>query len=282
MPSDGFLLYDAGMKPIPTYAVNDGTSLPAVGFGTYPLRDREAVEAVGTALAAGYRLIDTAQTYRNEDQVGQAVRSADLPQSEVIIQTKIPGGAFGRAEAIAEVDAALNRLQVSCIDVMLIHWTKAGSSAYVDQWKALVAGQEQGKIRSIGVSNFDEDQLRRIIGETGVTPAVHQIELHPLLPQEHLRAVHAEWGILTQAWSPLGKEKAPFEAPAVQRVAREHSITPAQAILRWHIELGTLPLPKSSQASRQAENLDIFGYRLSAEEVREISALGAGSSGSAD
>lgn len=262
------------METTPTYTLNDGTTLPAIGFGTYPLRGREAVDAIRSAVAAGYRLIDTAQMYRNEDEVGQAVRGSGLPAGDVLVQTKVTGGTFGMSELIAEVDVALGRLGVSCIDAVLIHWPIAGSTAYVDQWKGLIACQEQGTVRTIGVSNFNEEQLRRLIDETGVTPAVNQIELHPLKPQRHLRAVHAELGIVTQSWSPLGNQKAPFEAAPVVRAAREHDITPAQVILRWHLELGALPLPKSANAGRQGVNIDLFGYSLTSREVEQITALG--------
>ncbi len=260
---------------IPTYQLNDGTTQPQTGFGTYPMTGPEAVAAVATALSAGYRLIDTAQMYRNEDAVGKALRDSGLPREAVHIQSKVSGGDFGMDRLIAEVDVALGRLQVSHIDTVLIHWATREPESYVAQWRGLVACQQSGTVRTIGVSNFNEEQLHRVIDATGVVPAVNQIELHPLKPQIKMRQVHENLGIQTQAWSPLAKSNAPYDAAPIVRAAREHAITPAQVILRWHIEIGTLPLPKSARADRQAQNIDIFGYSLTEREVEQITALGA-------
>lgn len=261
---------------IPTVLLNDGTAVPHIGFGTYPMRGAQAVRAVGTAFAAGYRLIDTAAMYRNEDAVGQAMRESGLPRDAVALQTKVSGGHFGMEQLIGEIDGALGRLSLGQIDVALIHWPMPDSDSYIEQWRGLVECQRAGTVRTIGVSNFGHEQLERVIADSGVTPAVNQIELHPLKPQQHLREVHTQLGIQTQAWSPLGKERAPYDSPAVVRAAKEHNITPAQVILRWHIEIGTLPLPKSAHADRQAHNIDVFGYALTAREVAEITALGQG------
>lgn len=262
------------MAQIPTIQLNDGNSLPAIGLGTYPMAGESAVREIGNALAIGYRLIDTAQLYKNELEVGQAFAQSGLPRSEVRLQTKISGGVFGEDHAIGEISAALGRLKVDRIDMILIHWPSKTTTSYVEQWRGLIAMQQEGVATSIGVSNFNEEQLQLLIDETGVTPAVNQVELHPLKPQKDLRRAHQRLGIITQAWSPLGKDKAPYDAPSVQRAAREHGVTPAQVILRWHHEIGSLPLPKSSDFTRQAENLDTFGWSLTADEVREITQLG--------
>lgn len=263
------------MADIPTFTLNDGTTQPAIGFGTYPMTGDDAVAAVGSALAAGYRLIDTAQLYGNELEVGEALHRSGLARSEVQIQTKLNGGTFGFDHFYGEVSATLGRLKLDRIDMMLIHWPGKTGTDFVDQWRALIACQAEGTATSIGVSNFSEAQLQLLIDETGVTPAVNQIELHPLKPQEHMREVHARLGIVTQAWSPLGNQNPPFDAPPIVRAAREHAATAAQVVLCWHHMIGTLPLPKSADAARMAENLDTFGWSLTADEVREISALGA-------
>lgn len=262
------------MAQIPSIQLSDGNSLPAIGLGTYPMTGDSAVREIGNALSIGYRLIDTAQLYKNELEVGQAFAASGLPRSEVKLQTKISGGVFGEDHAIGAISAALGRLKVDRIDMILIHWPSKTTSSFVEQWRGLIAMQQEGVATSIGVSNFNEEQLRLLIDQTGVTPAVNQVELHPLKPQLELRRVHEELGIITQAWSPLGKDKAPYDAPAVRRAAREHAVTGAQVILRWHQHIGTLPLPKSSDFTRQAQNLDTFAWSLTDEEVREITALG--------
>lgn len=258
---------------LPTYTLNDGTTLPAIGFGTYPMRGEEGVAAIAGALEAGYRLLDTAVNYGNEEEVGEALRRSGLPREHVRITSKIPGRHHAYDDAIASVHGSLERLGTDYLDLHLIHWPNPGRGRYVEAWRALVELREQGLVRSIGVSNFTEEHLRTIIEETGVTPSVNQVELHPRFPQAHLRAVHERLGIVTEAWSPMGKRRAPLDEPAVVAAAESHGVTPGQVVLRWHVQLGTLPIPKSATPERQRQNLDVFGFALTEREVAAISAL---------
>lgn len=254
-------------------ALNDGNSLPAIGFGTYPLTGARGTEAVLNALHAGYRLIDTAVNYGNEAEVGEALRRSGVPREEVQIASKIPGRHHAYDEAVASVKGSLSRLGVEHIDLHLIHWPNPRVGKYVEAWQALVDLRAQGLVRSIGVSNFTEAHLERVIEASGVTPAVNQIELHPRFPQEHMRAVHARLGIVTEAWSPMGKGRAPLAEPPVVAAADRIGVTPGQVILRWHVQIGTLPIPKAASPEHQRENLDVFGFELTGDEVAAISAL---------
>jgi len=257
--------------------LNDGHSLPEIGFGTYPLRGEEGYRAVRTALDAGYRLIDSAVNYENEDIVGRAIvdflKESGTPRDEVVLQTKLPGRHHEFEAAVASGKESLATLGLDRIDVLMIHWPNPITGKFVDAWRGLVELREQGVARSIGVSNFTAEHLATIIEDSGVTPAVNQIELHPYFTQEEMRAEHARLGIATEAWSPLGKRSAPYEQEAVVSAAKHHNVTPAQVILRWHRELRSVPLPKSARAERQAENLDIFDFELDDAEVQAISAL---------
>jgi len=259
---------------IPTYQLNDGTSLPAVGFGTYPLRGDEGIAAIQGALEAGYRLLDTAVNYGNENEVGEALRRSGLPREEVQVASKLPGRHHAYDEAIASVRGSLDRLGLDHVDLHLIHWPNPSVDKYVEAWQALVDLQKEGLVRSIGVSNFTVAHLSRIIDATGVTPAVNQIELHPRFPQPEMRAAHERLGIRTEAWSPMGKRNAPFEEAPVTAAASRLGVPPGQVILRWHVQLGSLPIPKSSSPERQRQNLDLFGFELTDDEVAAISALG--------
>ena len=261
------------MAHIPTYALNDGTTLPAIGFGTYPLRGEAGTRAMVSALEAGYRLLDTAVNYENEFEVGEALRRSGLPREEVLVASKIPGRHHAYDDAIASVRGSLERLGVEQTDLHLIHWPNPSQGKYVEAWRALVQLQKDGLVRSIGVSNFTPAHLERIIDDTGVTPAVNQVELHPRFPQAALREVHERLGIRTEAWSPMGKRRAPLEEAAVTAAAAAHGVSPGQVILRWHVQLGTLPIPKSADPQRQAQNLDVFGFQLSDTEMGAITAL---------
>jgi 2,5-diketo-D-gluconate reductase A len=262
---------DAGDQ---TYWLNDGTTLPAIGFGTYPLTGRDGVAAVVSALQAGYRLLDTAVNYGNEAEVGEALRQSGLPREDVAIATKVPGRFHAKDLALQSLRDSAERLGVEQLDVALIHWPNPSQDLYPQAWQALVQAQRDGLVRTIGVSNFTDQQLRRIIGDTGVTPAVNQIELHPYFPQAQMRAVNEELGIRTQAWSPLGKRQAPFDEPPVADAAAAHGVTPGQVILRWHVQLGSLPIPKSASPERQRQNLDVFGFELTDTELEAITGLG--------
>ncbi|HET8614969.1 MAG TPA: aldo/keto reductase [Actinomycetales bacterium] len=255
------------------HELNDGTTLPATGFGTYPMRGGDAVDAVVSALDVGYRLVDTAVNYENEAEVGDAIRRSRVPRDEIVVTSKIPGRHHAYKDAVASTKESLQRLGLDHIDLHLIHWPNPGQGLYPEAWQALVDLRAQGLVRSIGVSNFTAEHLDRIIADTGVTPSVNQIELHPAFAQEAMRAANAERGIRTEAWSPLGKRRAPFTEPAVATAAERHGVTPAQVILRWHVQLGTVPIPKSATPERQRQNLDVFGFELSAEEMDAIAEL---------
>lgn len=258
---------------VPRVTLNDGNSLPAIGFGTYPLRGDEAVAAIGSALEIGYRLIDTAVNYGNEADVARAVRQSGLARDDIQITSKLPGRHHAYDDAIRSVEESLQRLQVDYLDLHLIHWPNPSVGKYLQAWQALIDLRERGLIRSIGVSNFTQAHLGRIIDETGVVPAVNQIELHPRFPQEHMRAVDTDLGIITQAWSPMGKARAPLDEPAVLDAAQRLGVAPGQVILRWHIQIGSLPIPKSADPQRQRENFDVFDFALTDSEVSAISAL---------
>jgi diketogulonate reductase-like aldo/keto reductase len=258
---------------IPRYTLNDGQSVPVIGFGTYPLRGDDGVEAMVHALEAGYRLLDTAVNYGNEEEVGEAVRRSDLPREDVQVTSKIPGRHHEYDRAIGSVEESLRRLRFDYLDRVLIHWPNPGVGKYVEAWRALVELRNRGLVRSIGVSNFTEQHLHAVIEDTGVTPAVNQVELHPYFPQQEMVRVHTDLGIQTEAWSPLGKRSAPFAEPPVSEPSERYGVTPAQVILRWHLQRRSLPLPKSSTPERQRQNLDLFGFELTDAEVDAITAL---------
>ena len=258
---------------IPTHELNDGTAMPAIGFGTWPMKGRECIDGVLGALEAGYRLIDTAVNYGNEEEVGEAIRTSAVPRDEILLTSKLPGRHHAYDEAKASVRASLDRLGLDYLDLHLIHWPNPSIDKYTEAWRALVELREEGLIRSVGVSNFTEAHLTRIIDETGVTPVVNQIELHPYFPQAEMRQVNARLGIVTESWSPLGKRQAPFAEPAVASAAAAHGVTPGQVILRWQVQLGAVPIPKSATPERQRRNLDVFGFELTEAEIDAITAL---------
>jgi 2,5-diketo-D-gluconate reductase A len=255
-----------------TYALNDGRQIPVIGFGTYRVGHAETAGAI----AAGYRLLDTALNYGNEAEVGRAVRESGVPRGELFVTTKLPGRHHGFAEAKASLAESLDNLGLDYVDLYLIHWPLPRQDRYLDSWKAMIELREAGLARSIGVSNFTAARLAHLVEETGVVPAVNQVELHPYFPQDELRAVHAERGIRTQSWSPLGRGSDLLESDVVTKVAAAHGVTPAQAVLRWHIQLGSIPIPRSKDATRQAQNLDVFGFELTDVEVAALSALSRG------
>jgi len=256
-----------------THTLNDTTTLPAVGFGTWPLRGDEGIAAITSALENGYRLLDSAVNYENEAEVGEALRRSGLPREEVRVQTKIPGRFHEYELARTCLRDSAERLGVEQIDVALIHWPNPSRDLYPQAWRALVDARADGLVRTIGVSNFTAEHLHRVIDETGVVPAVNQVELHPYFPQAELRATHADLGIVTQAWSPLGKDPVPFDEEPVQAAAAAHGVTPGQVVLRWHLQLGSLPLPKGAGAERQRQNLDLAGVALTDGEVAANTAL---------
>ncbi|MBT2411875.1 aldo/keto reductase [Streptomyces sp. ISL-12] len=258
------------MSSIPAHTLNDGTALPALGLGTWPMDDAEARRAVAEALGLGYRLIDTAANYRNETGVGLGVTDAGVPREEIVVTTKLPGRHHGYEETLASFEQSRARLGLDYVDLYLIHWPLPRVDRYVDSWKAMIKLREEGLVRSIGVSNFTAGHIERLEKETGVLPSVNQIELHPLLPQDELRAFHEGKGIRTESWSPLGRGSDLLDDPAVAAVAGAHGVTPGQAVLRWHLQLGAVPVPKSADPGRQRQNLDVFGFELDADQMRAI------------
>ncbi|MFD5452333.1 aldo/keto reductase [Streptomyces sp. NPDC003470] len=258
------------MISIPTHTLDDGTTLPALGLGTWPMKDDEAERAVRDALETGYRLIDTATNYRNETGVGRGVAGSGVPREEIVVTTKLPGRHHGYEETLASFEESRARLGLEYVDLYLIHWPLPRVDRYVDSWKAMIKLRDDGLVRSIGVSNFTAEHIERLEKETGVLPSVNQIELHPLLPQDELRAFHERKGIRTESWSPLGRGSDLLDDPAVAAVAGAHGVTPAQAVLRWHTQLGAVPIPKSADPGRQRANLDVFGFTLDDAQLRAV------------
>jgi len=259
---------------IPQHTLNDGTTIPAIGFGTYPLRGTRGVAALRDAIDAGYRLIDSAFHYDNEGAVGAAVRSSGVPRDEIVVTSKLPGRYHAHDAAVAAVEESVLRTGLDHLDLYLIHWPLPHRGLFVEAWQALVECRERGLVRSIGVSNFLPEHLDVLERETGVVPAVNQVELHPWLPQTEQQAYHEAHGILTEAWAPVGEDSALRDEPVITRIAAAHGVTPTQVILRWDVERGIVPLPKSWSPKHRRENLDVFGFELAADEVAAITALG--------
>ena len=261
---------------VPIRAMADGNTVPVLGLGTWPMDDVEAFAAVGDAFRVGYRLVDTAARYGNEAGVGRAIAASGLPREEIFVTTKLPGAQHGHREALAGLDESLDRLGLDHVDLYLIHWPLPTIGRYVETWEALIELRAQGKARSIVVSNFTPAQIDELAERTGVTPVVNQVELHPEFAQAELRAWHRERGIITEAWSPLGPETGALRHPAVVQVADAHGRTPAQIVLRWHLQLGDIPIPKSSHPGRLRENIDVFGFELSPDELAALDAVDRG------
>ena len=253
-------------------ALNDKQEIPALGLGVWQTPNDAAVEVVKFALQAGYRHVDTAAIYGNEEGVGAGLRASGIAREDVFVTTKVWNEEQGYDKALRAIDASLARLQLETVDLCLIHWPSPQRGLYLDTWRALVRARDDGRVRSIGVSNFEVEHLERIIGETGVVPVLNQIELHPRLQQTRLRAAHEERGIRTEAWSPLGQGKV-LADPAIARIAAKHKRTPAQVILRWHLDSGLIAIPKSVTPSRIQENLDLSGFTLDAGDMQAIAAL---------
>jgi 2,5-diketo-D-gluconate reductase A len=271
-----------GTMTAPTLTLNDGNQIPAIGLGTYKLEGDAGTTALTTAIESGYRLLDTALNYGNEREVGDAVRAAaqlenPVGRDELFITTKLPGRHHGYDEALASAEESLANLGLDAVDLYLIHWPLPKVDRFVDTWRAMIELRERGLARSIGVSNFTRAHLERLVAETGVTPAVNQVELHPLFSQADLRGFHTEHGIVTQSWSPLGSRHADIaSSPIIEEIAGELGVTPTQVVLRWHVQLGAIPLPKSGDRERQRENLDVFGFELTAAHLDAIGTLQRG------
>ena len=256
-------------------ALGGGVEIPQLGFGVFQVPAEDTAEVVAHALDAGYRHIDTAAAYGNEPGVGEALRASALARDELFVTTKCWNSDQGYDEARRALDASLERLGMDQVDLYLIHWPVPSRDRYVDTWRALVAARDEGLTRAIGVSNFQAAHLTRVIEETGVTPSVNQIELHPRLTQSDLRLTHERLGVVTEAWSPLAKGEV-LDDPVVTEIAQAHSKTPGQVVIRWHLQLGNVVIPKSATPSRIAENVDVFDFELDSDELTAIDGLDRG------
>lgn len=260
---------------VPTVTLHDDIAMPQIGLGVFQVPQEETAETVHHALEAGYRSIDTASLYGNERGVGHAVAASGIPREELFVTTKVWNTDQGYDQTLAAFEKSLTELQLGYVDLYLIHWPAPQRDLYLDTWRALLALQEAGSVRAVGVSNFLPEHLDRLIEEEGVVPAVNQIELHPRLQQPELRAYHADEGIVTEAWSPLAKGGL-LDDPVIEQIATRTEHTPAQVILRWHLQLGTVVIPKSSNPARIRENLDILSFELTDEEMDTMRSLDRG------
>ncbi|WP_319764231.1 aldo/keto reductase [Maridesulfovibrio sp.] len=258
---------------VPQLKMNDGNVIPALGFGTYKLNGSAGVETMVNALKAGYRLLDSAFKYENEGAVGEAIRRSEVPREKILVTSKVPGLRHSYREAYYSVEESLYRAGLDYYDFYLIHWPNPSQDLYVEAWQALIEARRKGLVRSIGCSNFLPEHMQRLIDETGVVPAVNQIELHPYFIQREQREWHDQHGIITQSWSPLGRDNSAMQEPSIKAIAENHAKSVAQVILRWHVQLGALPIPKATSPSRQKENISIFDFELSAGEMDTINSL---------
>ncbi|VDC33756.1 aldo/keto reductase [Pseudogemmobacter humi] len=260
------------MANIPELRLTDGVALPAVGFGAWSLNGTQGVEAITSALHSGYRLIDSAFNYENEGAVGEAIRRSGLPRESLRITSKLPGRHHRYDEALATIEESIWRAGLDYYDLYLIHWPNPKQGLYVEAWRALIEARKRGLVRAIGVSNFLPAHLERIMSETGIAPVVNQVEMHPRFPQVEQRAFDKAHGIVTEAWSPLGRGEL-LKDPVLTAIAERLGRSVGQVVLRWHHQLGSLPLPRSASPARQAENLAIFDFALSPEDMAQIATL---------
>ena len=261
------------MTDIPSLPLIDGNSIPTVGLGTYSLQGNAGADAVAAAIIAGYRLVDSAQGYENEDAVGEGMRRSGVQRSDLVLTTKLPNDQHGYDETLASFDRSVASLRLDTVDLYLIHWPVPEQDRFVESWRAMIRLREEGRIRSIGVSNFSAEQVDRLERETGELPAVNQVELRIGLDQAELRAHHAAHGVVVESYSPLKHGSKLAKDPVITRVADAHGVQWNQVVLRWNLQLGTVVIPRSRDAVRQASNLDLFGFQLEVDEVAAISAL---------
>ncbi|API93600.1 2,5-diketo-D-gluconic acid reductase [Virgibacillus pantothenticus] len=260
-------------QSIPQITLYDGIKLPAIGFGTYKLNGSDGVNAITSAISLGYRLIDTAYNYENEGTVGEAIRRSSTPRDNLLITSKLPGRYQEYQKALTAIQESLYRASLDYFDLYLIHWPNPKQDIYVEAWQALIDAKKWGLIRSIGVCNFLPEHMHRLEEETGVKPSINQIELHPFFNQEKQRKWHEENNVQTQSWSPLGRASSVLEQETIKQIAAKHQKTVSQIILRWHFQLGSIAIPKSSSYQRQLENISIFDFSLTDEEMQAIGAL---------
>jgi 2,5-diketo-D-gluconate reductase A len=267
------------MTQVPTIGLNNGVEIPQFGFGVFQVPPEETEQAVRAAFDAGYRHIDTAQMYGNEEGVGRALAASGLPRDDVFVTTKLNNDNHGYDTAQRALDASLQRLGTDHVDLFLIHWPRPGDNRYVDTWRAFEKIAAEGKARSIGVSNFTVAHLERLAAEADTVPAVNQVELHPRFTQAELRSYHGEHGIATEAWSPIGQGGDLLRDPALVQLGEKYGKTPAQVVLRWHVQLGNIVFPKSMRPERMRENIDVYDFELSREDMQDVSGLDRGTGG---
>jgi len=260
------------VPPVSHVELNDMWHIPALGFGVWQIENDKVGGAVRTAIEAGYRLIDTAQGYDNEAGVGKAITESGVPRGELFLTTKLRTKSMGYDEALAGIQESLEALQVDYLDLFLIHWPTPARNNYVDTWRAFVEAQKEGLVRSIGVSNFLPEHIDRLIEATGIIPAVNQLELHPYYQQRDVREYHQRMGIQIESYSPLGHGEV-LDDPVMREIADKHSVSPAQVILRWHLQEGLVVIPKSATPERIRANLDVFGFELSEADMERIAGL---------
>ncbi|MBO1307931.1 aldo/keto reductase [Enterococcus sp. 669A] len=258
---------------IPTKTLNDGHILPTLGLGTVAIRGDKGMDKIVTAIQNGYRLIDSSTNYDNEGVVGEAIRRSGVPRADLFVTSKLPGKYHKYDDALMMIQESLHRMGLEYFDLYLIHWPLPKRDHYVEAWKALITAQKMGLIRSIGVSNFEPEHLDRIIEETGVTPAVNQIEIHPYWVQEERLAENKKRGIVTEAWSPLGRGTVSLDEDVLQKLAKEYDKTPGQIVVRWHLDRGILPVVKAGSPQHQRDNLDVFDFHLTEDEIASINQL---------
>ncbi|QHC24641.1 aldo/keto reductase [Streptomyces sp. GS7] len=264
------------MSTVPSITLNNDLAMPQLGYGVWQIPDDDAFTAVGRALEAGYRSIDTAAIYGNEEGTGKALAASGIAREELFVTTKLWNSEQGYDSTLRAFDASLAKLGLEYVDLYLIHWPLPARDTYVDTYKAFEKIYADGRAKAIGVSNFQPAHLERLLGETSVVPAVNQIELHPQLQQAESRAFHAEHGIATEAWSPLGQGKSLLADPTIAKIAEKHGRTPAQVVLRWHLQVGNIVIPKSATPSRIRENFDVFGFALDDADLAAVAGLDSG------
>jgi 2,5-diketo-D-gluconate reductase A len=267
---------------VPTRTLNSGHEIPVLGLGTYPMNGAEGTAAIAQAISLGYRLLDTAASYENEQAVGEAIRSSGVDRRELFVTTKLRGSDHGREKTRAAVSASLDRLGLDYLDLYLIHWPLPRLGRYVESYETMLEIAAAGLIRSVGVSNFKPAHIAALVDTTGVTPAVDQIELSPALPRRETVAYLEGAGVVTQAWTPLGPGRQVLGSAAVTAIADAHGVTPAQVVLRWEVQQGIVTIPKSSDADRQRSNLDIFGFSLDDAEMAAVAGLDQGEDAAVD